>query len=121
MQILVLGGTGEASALARDLAARPDLDAILSFAGRTKIPDGWPIRTRVGGFGGIEGLVAYLRAEKIDAMVDAELVDGGTLLTVTESGVEAIPGGRRAEAFRMNERGWGIQMSNIQDFVAGHA
>jgi precorrin-6A/cobalt-precorrin-6A reductase len=71
MRILVLGGTGEAGALARELAARPDLDAILSFAGRTKIPDGWPISTRVGGFGGIEGLVAYLRAERIDAVVDA--------------------------------------------------
>jgi precorrin-6A/cobalt-precorrin-6A reductase len=71
MRILVLGGTAEASALARALATRADLDAILSFAGRTKIPDGWPIRTRVGGFGGVEGLAAYLRSERIDAVVDA--------------------------------------------------
>jgi precorrin-6A/cobalt-precorrin-6A reductase len=71
MRILVLGGTGEASALARALAARPDLDAILSFAGRTKIPEGWPIRIRVGGFGGVEGLEHYLREENIEALVDA--------------------------------------------------
>ncbi len=71
MRILVLGGTGEASALARALAARPDLDAILSFAGRTKIPEGWPIRIRIGGFGGIEGLAQYMREERIEALVDA--------------------------------------------------
>jgi len=71
MRILVLGGTGEASALARALAARADLDAVLSFAGRTTIPQVWPIRIRIGGFGGVEGLAAYLRDEKIDAVVDA--------------------------------------------------
>lgn len=71
MRILVLGGTAEASALARALAQRPDLDAILSFAGRTRIPDGWPIPIRIGGFGGIDGLAAYLRDQAIDAVVDA--------------------------------------------------
>jgi precorrin-6A/cobalt-precorrin-6A reductase len=71
MRILVLGGTGEASALAQVLGRRPDLDTILSFAGRIRIPEGWPVRTRIGGFGGIDGLVAYLRNEAIDAVVDA--------------------------------------------------
>jgi precorrin-6A/cobalt-precorrin-6A reductase len=71
MRILVLGGTGEASALAQILGRRPDLDAILSFAGRTTIPDGWPIRIRIGGFGGIDGLAHYLQSEKINALVDA--------------------------------------------------
>jgi precorrin-6A/cobalt-precorrin-6A reductase len=71
MRILVLGGTGEASALAQMLGRRSDLDAILSFAGRTTIPDGWPIRIRIGGFGGVAGLAHYLRSEKIDALIDA--------------------------------------------------
>jgi uncharacterized protein YndB with AHSA1/START domain len=37
----------------------------------------------------------------------------GTLLRLTESGFEAIPGARRDQAFRMNERGWTEQMQNI--------
>ena len=41
----------------------------------------------------------------------------GTVLSVRESGFDAIPKGRRAEAFRMNENGWGIQMTNIQHHV----
>jgi hypothetical protein len=48
-----------------------------------------------------------------------EAKDGGTVLTVTESGFDAIPQGRRFEAFRMNERGWAEQMKNIERHV-GH-
>ena len=48
-----------------------------------------------------------------------EEVDGGTLLTVTESGFDALPAARRAEAFRMNEGGWEIQMQNIKTHVDG--
>jgi uncharacterized protein YndB with AHSA1/START domain len=42
---------------------------------------------------------------------------GSTLLTVTESGFDAIPKHRRAEAYRMNDGGWAEQMSNIQRHV----
>jgi uncharacterized protein YndB with AHSA1/START domain len=44
----------------------------------------------------------------------------GTLLTVTESGFENIPAGRRLEAFRMNEGGWATQLKNIEHYVADH-
>jgi uncharacterized protein YndB with AHSA1/START domain len=47
-------------------------------------------------------------------------VDGGTLLTMTESGFDSIPEHRRAEAFRMNDGGWTQQMQNIADYVAAH-
>jgi uncharacterized protein YndB with AHSA1/START domain len=47
-----------------------------------------------------------------------EATKGGTLLTVTESGFDKIPAGRRPEAFRMNERGWTEQMKNIESHVA---
>jgi len=43
----------------------------------------------------------------------------GTRLTVTESGFDGIPPGRRHEAFRMNEGGWATQMENIRTHVAG--
>src|SRR5688572_24916123 len=45
--------------------------------------------------------------------------DGGTRLTVVESGFDAIPAGRRDEAFRMNTGGWEAQMENIERHVAG--
>jgi precorrin-6A/cobalt-precorrin-6A reductase len=66
--VLVLGGTGEARALAAALA---DVRVISSLAGRVadpKLPEG---EVRVGGFGGVEGLVTYLEAEHVDAVVDA--------------------------------------------------
>lgn len=44
----------------------------------------------------------------------------GTLLTVVESGFDAIPEGRRAEAFRMNEGGWAEQIHNIERHVAAN-
>ena len=42
----------------------------------------------------------------------------GTRLTVTESGFDKIPAGRRPEAFRMNEGGWAEQMKNIERYLA---
>ena len=69
--MLVLGGTSQASELARRLAARPDLEATLSLAGRTAAPAASPLPTRIGGFGGAEGLADYLRAHRIDAVIDA--------------------------------------------------
>lgn len=46
-----------------------------------------------------------------------EKIDGGTRLTVTESGFDKIPSARRDEAFRMNDRGWTEQMRNISGYV----
>jgi uncharacterized protein YndB with AHSA1/START domain len=45
-------------------------------------------------------------------------VQGGTWLTVVESGFDQIPAERRATAFRMNASGWAEQMSNIETHVA---
>jgi uncharacterized protein YndB with AHSA1/START domain len=46
-----------------------------------------------------------------------EQAEGGTLLTITESGFEHIPAARRAEAFRMNDGGWSTQIRNIEKHV----
>jgi len=45
----------------------------------------------------------------------------GTLVTVVESGFDRIPLQRRAEAWRMNDRGWAGQLKNIEKHVAGNA
>ena len=71
MHVLVLGGTTEASALASRLAGRRDLSATLSLAGRTSFPKPAPVPTRIGGFGGAEGLGRWLAKHRIGAVVDA--------------------------------------------------
>ena len=48
-----------------------------------------------------------------------EEVPGGTELTVVESGFDALPAARRAEAYRMNDGGWAAQMENVRRHVAG--
>jgi precorrin-6A/cobalt-precorrin-6A reductase len=71
MRLLILGGTTEASALARLLAGDTRFDATLSLAGRTTEPRPQPIATRIGGFGGADGLAEYLTSQRIDAVIDA--------------------------------------------------
>ncbi len=70
-RLLILGGTAEARALAAALAARGDYEVSLSLAGRTRNPLDQPAPVRSGGFGGAQGLAAHLRAERIDALIDA--------------------------------------------------
>ncbi|MGA5304925.1 cobalt-precorrin-6A reductase [Nucisporomicrobium flavum] len=65
LRVLVLGGTTEGRALAGRVPV------ISSLAGRTSRPLLPPGEVRTGGFGGVDGLESYLRAERIDAVVDA--------------------------------------------------
>ena len=71
MRILILGGTTEASALARLLADDSRFEATLSMAGRTQSPRPQPLPTRIGGFGGIAGLEEWLRTNSVAAVIDA--------------------------------------------------
>jgi precorrin-6A/cobalt-precorrin-6A reductase len=72
-RLLILGGTAEAAALARDAATRfgDALQVTSSLAGRTERPGPLPGQLRIGGFGGPPGLVAYLRDQAIDRLIDA--------------------------------------------------
>ena len=49
---------------------------------------------------------------------ELEDAEGGTLLTVTESGFDRIPIERRAKAFADNEGGWEIQTQLIAKYLA---
>ena len=46
-----------------------------------------------------------------------EAVDGGTRLTIVESGFDAIPEARRAKAFGMNTGGWNGQADNLRKYL----
>jgi precorrin-6A/cobalt-precorrin-6A reductase len=70
VKVLILGGTTEARRLAGECDGR-GLDTVSSLAGRTNNPLALAGTVRIGGFGGVAGLAAYLRAERVDAVVDA--------------------------------------------------
>jgi len=69
LNLLILGGTGEAAELVRRLPE--NIASITSWAGRTKTPPDLPGGVRIGGFDGADGLKAYLIENRIDAVVDA--------------------------------------------------
>jgi precorrin-6A/cobalt-precorrin-6A reductase len=93
MRVLILGGTTEASELAHLLAADPRFEVTLSLAGRTLRPRPQPVRTRTGGFGGPDGLAAWLQQEAIEAVIDAThpYADQISSNAVTACGRLAIP------------------------------
>jgi precorrin-6A/cobalt-precorrin-6A reductase len=83
VKVLLLGGTGEARRLA-DLLVAQDIDVVSSLAGRTtnaRLPAG---SVRQGGFGGVEGLIAWL--EDVDVLIDATHPFAATM---TEHAAEA--------------------------------
>ena len=71
--MLILGGTAEGRALAAAAEARfaPSLTVISALAGRTREPILPAGNVRIGGFGGADGLAAYLRDERIGLLIDA--------------------------------------------------
>ncbi|TQN44020.1 precorrin-6A/cobalt-precorrin-6A reductase [Blastococcus colisei] len=84
-RVLVLGGTGEARRLAAALVTA-GVDVVSSLAGRVAdpmIPEG---DVRIGGFGGVAGLVGWLRAAPMAAVVDATHPFAATM---TDSAAEA--------------------------------
>ncbi|MCX7364038.1 MAG: cobalt-precorrin-6A reductase [Alphaproteobacteria bacterium] len=92
LRTLILGGTIEATSLARLLAGDARFDATLSLAGRTTEPRPQPLPTRTGGFGGIAGLVRYLREERIAAVIDtthpyADQMSRNAVAACVEAGV----------------------------------
>ena len=69
MHVLILGGTTEARVLAGLLA--PGTRVTSSLAGRVAAPRLPAGEVRIGGFGGVEGLAAWVREHAVDAVIDA--------------------------------------------------
>jgi precorrin-6A/cobalt-precorrin-6A reductase len=66
-RVLLLGGTGDALKIARQLGAGD----VYSLAGLGKVPDDLPCAVRVGGFGGSEGMARFIEHEGIGLVIDA--------------------------------------------------
>lgn len=71
LSVLILGGTEEARLLAERLAANERLAVTTTLAGVTRKPAPLAGAVHTGGFGGVEGLRAFLEDERIDLLVDA--------------------------------------------------
>ncbi len=71
LRVLILGGTGDAAELTARINNITGIEAIASLAGRTREPVAPVGNVRVGGFGGVTGLVEYLQHQKIDVLIDA--------------------------------------------------
>jgi precorrin-6A/cobalt-precorrin-6A reductase len=101
-RILILGGTAEARDLAGRLAGRPDLAVTLSLAGRTLDPAPQPVPVRTGGFGGVDGLSAYLRQQAVDLMIDATHPFARQISANARAASEATG----VTLLRLERRGW---------------
>ncbi|MFS2159942.1 cobalt-precorrin-6A reductase [Pseudomonas sp. Pseusp122] len=66
-RILLLGGVTEALVIARTLGPQH----IYSLAGVGRVPTDLTCEVRVGGYGGAEGLAAFIREQGIDLLLDA--------------------------------------------------
>ena len=69
----------------------------------------------------IDPTVDYLKEPT--TLVEFRLEDaagGKTVLTVTETGFDALPPARRAGAFRSNEAGWTAQVKAVEAWLGQH-
>jgi uncharacterized protein YndB with AHSA1/START domain len=66
----------------------------------------------------IDQSIDYSKEERTLVTFTLKDADGGTLLTVVESGFDKVPPNRRQEALRMNDRGWEAQLKKIERHAA---
>jgi precorrin-6A/cobalt-precorrin-6A reductase len=100
-RILILGGTAEARQIAASLMALGH-DVTSSLAGVTShplLPEG---KMRVGGFGGAEGLRAYLQQNSTDVLVDATHPFAAI---ISRNAYEALEG-TAAQLLRFEREAW---------------
>ncbi len=114
----MLGGTTEGAAVARALAGT---EAIVSLAGRTENPAPLPVPVRVGGFGGVAGLTAYLRQNRITHVIDAThpfaaRISANAVAACTAAGVRLVALERPAWEAQPGDR-W----TRVPDMAAARA
>lgn len=90
MKVLLLGGTAEARELSHRLDGLPDLEVVVSLAGRTANVADHGGSMRVGGFHGADGLASHLVEEGFDAIVDATHPFAETMSTHAATAAERV-------------------------------
>lgn len=123
----------EARALAKALAPRTDFSAVVSLAGRTARPLAHAVPMRTGGFGGVQGLVAWLARHRIAALIDAThpyaarisvnaaaaaSITGIPLLALRRPAWTAVPGDRWTEAADAAEAAAALGIAPRRVFLA---
>jgi precorrin-6A/cobalt-precorrin-6A reductase len=103
-RVLILGGTGEGRRLATALVD-DGVEVVSSLAGRVADPVLPAGEVRVGGFGGVPGLAAWLREHPVAALVDATHPFAATMTAaaVEAAGLAGVP------LLRLQRPGWTSQ------------
>lgn len=110
MKVLLLGGTAEA----RELAARLErlgVPFVSSLAGRVSQPRLPAGEVRMGGFGGSEGLLSYLRENAVTELIDATHPFAATMtqnayVATQSAGIPLIRYARPGWSTRPDALGW---------------
>ncbi len=66
----------------------------------------------------VDPTIDYSKEPTTLVVFELREVEGGTLLSVVESGFNNVPPSRRLEAFRMDSNGWDEQLANIEKHVS---
>jgi precorrin-6A/cobalt-precorrin-6A reductase len=103
-RVLILGGTGEARRLAAALTD-DGLDVLSSLAGRVADPLLPAGEVRIGGFGGVAGLTAWLREHPVRAVVDATHPFAATMTASAAGAAQAVS----VPLLRLQRPGWSPQ------------
>ncbi|MFL9868803.1 cobalt-precorrin-6A reductase [Paraburkholderia fungorum] len=101
MRILLLGGTGDALRIARQLGP----EHVYSLAGLGKVPDDLSCAVRVGGFGGSEGMARYIADERIGLVIDATHPYAAQISANAANATNAS-GATRVPCWALRREGW---------------
>ena len=108
MTVVILGGTAEARQLAAALIA-DGIEVVSSLAGRVRNPRLPAGPVRIGGFGGADGLAAYLRDHEVSALVDAT---HPFAVQITTNALQAASV-TNTPLIRLERPGWSLSLIHI--------
>ena len=94
MKVLVLAGTEEARKLCHELRKAGGLEVFASLFQET-LNSTYPVPVITGGFGGVEGLIEYIKKENIHLLIDvthpfSEKINSNALSAARKTGTEYI-------------------------------
>ncbi|MBP0592557.1 cobalt-precorrin-6A reductase [Paraburkholderia sp. LEh10] len=110
-RVLLLGGTGDALQIARQLGPQH----VYSLAGLGRVPQGLACAVRVGGYGGSDGLARFIESEGIALVIDA------THPYAAQMSANAAAACRRAHVpcWALRRAGWTAQAGDDWRMVGG--